>query len=147
MLTIKISIIIAFLFFISPMVHAQGQIDVTSEHKKLASKFAHQVWSTSNGSVISLPTIKLLSTGNTIQQIKLTFPTPISSSTFRSKVNLIVNNHLDIVNVTGGWTDENGTVMTFIVLNGFDQNQRAGCLVAYNEKTGVAVFHTMSSNL
>ncbi len=126
---------------------AQSPINITKEHAELGRRFADKVWLLSEGIVKSLPTRERPSGYNEVEQIKLTFKHPVSKQVFRSIVNLIVNNHIDIVNVAGGWTDENGTVMTFIVLNRFDQKQRAGCLVAYDERTGVAVFQTMSSNL
>ncbi|MBO6573174.1 MAG: hypothetical protein JJ958_12115 [Balneola sp.] len=126
---------------------AQGPIDITDEHAKLSRKFADRVWIVSKTGTISLPKRLKLATGKKGESIEITFPKGTTQWTFRSSVDEIVQNHSEIVNDVGGWTDEDGLVMTLITLNRFDKKQRAGCLVIYNEKTGVAVFISMSSQL
>ena len=126
---------------------AQTPIDITTEHASLGNKFANRIWSSFEGSVISVPQRQIMPSGKKGDYIKLTFRNRIRKESFRSALNRVVNGNSDMVNAAGGWTDQNGEVMALIVLNVFDRRQRAICLVLYNENTGIAVFNTMSSNL
>jgi len=122
-------------------------IDVTTEHAELGRTFANRVWIISKVGILSLPFRQDTPQGKEAEYIRLTYSDPISKWTFRSKVDEIIWSHSEFKNAIGGWTDEDGSVMTFVFLNDDETNQRASCLVIYNESTGIAVFNTMSNNL
>ncbi|WP_409029368.1 hypothetical protein [Gracilimonas sediminicola] len=126
---------------------AQSPIDITSEHASLGRKLANQVWSSFEGSVISVPQRKTMSTGKKGDYIKLTFREYIRKETFRNTVNRMVTNDNDMINAVSGWSDEDGELLTLIILNASDMYQRAMCLVLYSKDTKTAIFNIMSSKL
>lgn len=151
MKTIKpIVIVLGLLLQVSANTQAQTSIDVTYEHAKIGRTFANRVWIVTQKGTISLPEIVDLATGSKGQFIEIKFPEPLDKWIFRAKVGEIIRNHSEYINVAGGWSeDENGSSIGFFLLNAksVETQQEAYCLVLYNNKTGIAVFNTMSSQL
>lgn len=141
--------LIVFILWVPANSYAQTLIDVTDQHAKIGRTFVDKVWISTKTGTVTLPKQIDLPTGANGDQIKIKYRDPISRWSFRSAVNEVVNIYSDITNAMGGWTDEDKTVMTLISLSsGDNQNkQRADCLVAYDEKTGIAVFILTSTQL
>ncbi|MAO65410.1 MAG: hypothetical protein CL666_10460 [Balneola sp.] len=145
----KILILVAII--LSPTIHisAQTPIDVTDQHAKIGRTFVDEVWTTTKTGTVTLPKKMDLPIGAKGEQIRIKYSDPISKWTFRSAVNKVVDTYSDITNAAGGWSDEDENIITLLTLNAgnYQNRQRAGCLVLYNENTGTAVFFITSTQL
>ena len=145
----KILILVAII--LSPTIHisAQTPIDVTDQHAKIGRTFVDEVWTTTKTGTVTLPKKMDLPIGAKGEQIRIKYSDPISKWTFRSAVNKVVDTYSDITNAAGGGSDEDENIITLLTLNAgnYQNRQRAGCLVLYNENTGTAVFFITSTQL
>ena len=144
-------LLILFAVVLSPLIHisAQTPIDVTDLHAKIGQTFVDKVWSNTKTGTVTLPKRMDLPIGAKGEQIRIKYSNPISKWTFRSAVNKVVDSYTDITNAAGGWSDEDENIITLLTLNAgnYQNRQRAGCLVLYNENTGTAVFFITSTQL
>ncbi|MEQ9035254.1 MAG: hypothetical protein RID02_08255 [Gracilimonas sp.] len=120
-------------------------VDILDDHSMLAESFI-ELLSNRLDVENTLFEKKRMSTGKLADFTTLSIG-PTSSSDFKSIVDFEVMLDRDIENIAGGWTDENGVIMTLLNLNTDDKKARALMLIAYDAFEGKAVFNTMSSVL
>lgn len=142
---LSLCIICSSLFNLS-LVNAQTPIDITYKHAKLGEEFVELVANKLEGKKES-PQRMNMPNGVHGEFIRLTFSTPTSETDFRKAVNQIIERKTEYQNIIGGWTNNDGKLMTMIVLNSSDRYQRAICMVLFNTSNDIAVFNISSTKL
>ncbi len=148
-ITKTLIIITGILVTLSTSLLAQNErIDVTNEHAELGRAFTNKVWVALGSGNISQPIEEYFEAGNG-ESIQINFEDPITSSSFKSTVDKVLNDNDEIISTSGGWVDRIEDVYNFFWLNSDvnDSNLMAKTMVLYNEFTGVAVFITYSKKL